>query len=242
MLKNISLILVGAGLVWAAVAMSGEKPKGIDAVRDALPGLKTEEIRETPVDGWYEIMLGSQVAYISDDAKYVMRGDLIELATNYNYTEARRNDARLDVLAQLPDEDAIVFAPEKVKHSITVFTDVDCGYCRKLHSEMEQLNGLGVEVKYLFFPRAGPGSRSWNTATSVWCADDRNGAMTTAKAGQAVQPKSCDTSIQTQYDMGRMVGLRGTPAIVTDTGELISGYLPANQLVGRLEQGKAAVR
>ncbi|MEO1575695.1 MAG: DsbC family protein, partial [Pseudomonadota bacterium] len=131
----------------------------------------------------------------------------------------------------------IVFTPDNVKHSLTVFTDIDCGYCRKLHSEIEDLEQLGVEVRYLFFPRAGPGSASWDKAESVWCADDRNAALTDAKAGRPVAPKECgDASIQAQYDMGRAVGLTGTPAIVTSSGELIAGYLPAQRLVTRLEQ------
>lgn len=242
MLKKITTLLAGASLFWAAAAFPVDAPEGVDLIREAFPGLKADEVHQTPVPGWYEIMLGSQVAYISSDAKYVMRGDLIELATNTNYTENRRNQARLSVLGQMTEDSAITFSPDKVKHSITVFTDVDCGYCRKLHSEIAQLEGLGVEVKYLFFPRAGPGSNSWQKATSVWCADDRNDAMTSAKAGQPIEPKTCEAPIQEQYNMGRQVGLRGTPAIVTDTGELISGYLPAQQLVTRLQQGAAAAK
>ncbi|MFK7885901.1 MAG: DsbC family protein [Gammaproteobacteria bacterium] len=236
MFKKSLFVLLGVAIAWAATAFSADSKPGIDTVKAAFPGLGDSDIHETPVEGWYEIMLGTQVAYVSADAKYVLRGELIELATNYNYTESRLNDARVKTLAAVNNDEAIMFSPNKVKHSLTVFTDIDCGYCRKLHSEMEDLESLGVEVKYLFFPRAGPGSASWDKAESVWCADDRNVALTAAKAGKPVAPKACgDAAIKAQYDLGRQVGLTGTPTIVTSSGELISGYLPAQRLVARLE-------
>ncbi len=242
MLKRILTLAVGATVLWGAMAMSADDKKGLETIKAAFPGLTEQDIHPTPVDGWFEIMLGSQVAYVSSDAKYVLRGDLIEIATNVNYTENRRNEARRNGLAKMPDKDAITFGSDQEKHAITVFTDIDCGYCRKLHQEIDQLADRGITVTYLFFPRAGPGSASWSKAESVWCADDRNTALTSAKAGEPVAPKQCgDTPIAAQYDMGRQVGLRGTPAIVTDTGQLISGYLPADRLLAELERGKAAV-
>ncbi|MEM6639285.1 MAG: DsbC family protein [Pseudomonadota bacterium] len=220
-----------------AIVASTATADGIDTIKAAFPGLGDTEVRETPVDGWFEIMLGGQVVYVSSDAKYLMRGDLIELATNFNYTNSRLNEARVEVLASVDDSDAIVFTPDNVKHTMTVFTDIDCGYCRKLHSEIEDLEALGVEVRYLFFPRAGPGSASWDKAESVWCSDDRNAALTSAKAGNTITPNACgDASIKAQYELGRAVGLTGTPAIVTASGELIAGYLPAQRLVTKLEE------
>ena len=237
MLKKSLIVLLAATLGWASVAFSADTKPGIETIKAAFPGLKAEEIHETPVDGWYEIMLGPQVAYVSSDAKYVMRGDLIELETNHNYTAARMNTARVDALAAVPDDESITFSPDDVKYSMTVFTDIDCGYCRKLHGEIAELEKRGVEVKYLFFPRAGPGSASWEKAESVWCADDRNAAMTAAKSGKPVEPKACgDAAIAQQYALGRQVGLTGTPTIVTESGEIISGYLPADRLVSRLAQ------
>lgn len=241
MFKKSLFVLLGASLAWAAVAFSADTKPGLESVKAAFPGLGDDEIHETPVDGWYEILLGSQVAYVSADAKYVLRGELIELATNFNYTESRLNGARVQTLAAVNDEETIMFSPAKVKHSMTVFTDIDCGYCRKLHAEMDDLEKLGVEVRYLFFPRAGPGSASWDKAESVWCADDRNAALTDAKAGKPVAPKACgDDAIKEQYALGRAVGLTGTPTIVTETGEVISGYLPAQRLVTRLEASMKA--
>ena len=241
MFKKMTYVLLGAALAWAATAYSADNAPGLETIKAAFPGLSESDIHETPVDGWYEILLGTQVAYVSADAKYVLRGELIELATNFNYTNNRLNQARVKLLADIDNDDAIVFSPDNVKHKLTVFTDIDCGYCRKLHSEIEDLEALGVEVRYLFFPRSGPDTPSWDKAESVWCADDRNTALTDAKAGRPVEPKECgDDSIKAQYDMGRRVGLTGTPAIVTESGELIAGYLPAQRLAARLEQSLKA--
>ena len=237
MLKKFSLVLAGLSLaLWAGIS-SAEKDVDLSQVLGSFPGLTENDVSPTPVPGLFEVMLGGQIAYVTEDGKYVIQGDLREIATGANLTERRRDGARMELLSGVGDDQQITFTPAKtdVAHSITVFTDIDCGYCRKLHSEIDQLEALGVEVKYLFFPRAGPGSASWKKAESVWCADDRNEALTAAKAGQPVEPRACgDAAIAEQYDMGRKVGLRGTPAIVTSSGKLISGYLPAEQLVRSL--------
>lgn len=214
----------------------------LDAVRKKFPAINPDDISESPVSGWFEIDSGGQVLYISGDGNYAMRGDLIDLNTRVNLTDLRRNSARKNLLASIDTEDMIIFSPEgETRHSITVFTDVDCGYCRKLHQEMDSYHSEGIEVRYLFYPRSGPNTASWEKAVNVWCSDDRNEAMTQAKAGQRLSPQQCDAGlISTHFEAGRKVGLRGTPAIVSENGELISGYMPAKALVNRLEQGALA--
>ncbi len=214
----------------------------VDAVRKKFPAISPDDIKESPVTGWFEIDSGGQVLYISGDGNYAMRGDLIDLNTRVNLTDLRRNTARHNLLASIGEEDMIVYSPEgETKHSITVFTDVDCGYCRKLHQEMDSYHKEGIEVRYLFYPRSGPNTASWEKAASVWCSDDRNSALTKAKAGERLSPQQCDAGmINTHFEAGRKVGLRGTPAIITDSGELISGYMPAKALMARLEQGALA--
>ncbi|MBT8131275.1 MAG: DsbC family protein [Gammaproteobacteria bacterium] len=210
-----------------------------EAIQARLPGVDSESVRTTPMDGVCEIAIGPQIVYVSPDANYLLRGDIIEITSNVNIPDQRRASARARAMEGVTADQTIVFSPEEVKHSITVFTDIDCGYCRKLHLEMAELNAKGIEVRYLFFPRSGPNTRSWEKAQEVWCSDDRKAALTTAKQGQDVGTKACESApIQEQYQLGQMVGLRGTPAIVTESGELISGYLPANALAARLESLK----
>jgi thiol:disulfide interchange protein DsbC len=206
-----------------------------------LPGVDASSIKETPIPGVYEVAAGTNVAYVSSDARYLIRGDLIDLDTDVNLTEQRRNHARVDQLAALSEDNMIIFGPaaKDAKYEITVFTDIDCGYCRKLHSEIAQLNNLGVRVRYVFYPRSGPNSASWKKAEDVWCAPDRKSAFTAAKQGQTVESADCGTTpVTEEWQMGQAFGVRGTPAIITSDGQLIAGYLPPPQLVARLDSEK----
>jgi thiol:disulfide interchange protein DsbC len=127
-----------------------------------------------------------------------------------------------------------------VKHTITVFTDVECIYCRKLHSEIEELNRLGVRVRYLAYPRTGPGTEDWRKMETVWCAKDRKTAITQAKLGKPVSAPSCAAPVKKQYELGEQLGVRGTPAILTMSGEYIGGYLPPAQILQQLEKADGA--
>jgi thiol:disulfide interchange protein DsbC len=204
-----------------------------------LPGAKAEDVRPSPIEGMYEVAIGANVVYVSADGRYAFNGDLFEIKTRNNLSEERRATARRAALATLKDKDTIVFAPAEFKHTVTVFTDVDCGYCRKLHSEIAQINKLGIRVRYAAYPRSGPGTPSWEEMKAVWCAKDRNEAMTRAKQGEKVvgQP-GCDADklVSNEYQLGDDLGVRGTPAIMTEAGEIIGGYMPAAELAKALER------
>lgn len=224
---------------FAGAALAETDPR--QAIAEKLPGVELEDIQSSPVAGLYEVAVGANVVYLSTEGRYLIQGDMVDLEGNENLTEERRGALRLKALGQVGTDKMVVFAPEKVKHAITVFTDIDCAYCRKLHREMAQINGLGIEVRYLFWPRSGPNTDSWTKAEKVWCSADRNAALTSAKAGNPVQGEVCKgTPLLEHYKLGRDVGLRGTPAIVTDKGRLISGYLPAPQLAAELDRDNAS--
>ena len=196
-----------------------------------------ENVQRSPVDGWFTLQKGSIVAYISADGRYLLQGDLIDLDNQVNLSEVSRNDARRDLMATIEDNETILFSPAKVKYRVSVFTDVDCTYCRRLHSQIDEYLAHGIEVRYLLYPRNGPASAAWSTSEDVWCASDRNAALTKAKLDQAFSSATCDSSaVQNHFVLGRDVGLSGTPAIVLDDGTLISGYLPPDQLKARLDQ------
>lgn len=212
-----------------------------EAIAKKLPGVELDDIQGSPVAGLYEVSVGASVVYLSKEGRYLIQGDMVDLQGNANLTEARRGTLRLKALDRVGEDKMLVFAGDDVKHVITVFTDIDCAYCRKLHREMAQINNLGIEVRYLFWPRSGPNTDSWIKAEKVWCSEDRNAALTSAKAGNPVQGAVCDgTPLAEHYKLGRDVGLRGTPAIVTDKGKLISGYLPAAQLAAELDRADAS--
>jgi thiol:disulfide interchange protein DsbC len=202
-----------------------------------FPGTRPEDVRATPVAGVYELVHGSNIAYITGDGKYAFSGDLIDLAKKDNLTEARRREARVKSIGAIPESEMLVFGPREPKYTVTVFTDVDCAYCRQLHSQIAEYNQLGIRVRYLFYPRTGPNTASWTKAEEVWCSSNRNEALTTAKRGAALMAKACpDNPVARHYALGRDFELQGTPAIVLSNGELIGGYLPPAELAQRLTE------
>jgi thiol:disulfide interchange protein DsbC len=202
--------------------------------------IRPEDVRPSPIDGLYEVRSGAEVGYVSTDGRFYVDGDVFDMDSRHNLTEDTRKKGRLALLAATRDEDAIVFAPAgAARHTVTVFTDVDCVHCRRMHSEIAELNRLGIRVRYLMFPRGGPGSDSWRKAEAVWCSADREDALTRAKRGEKVESGKCATPVAAQYELGRQMGISGTPGIVTDSGEFLAGYASAAYLSAYLEDPSA---
>ena len=243
---RLSIAAIAAFAVFAVVpATAQEVDEELEQVRQKVNSMfemiGPEDVTPSPIDGWYTIHRGSVVAYVSASGRYLLQGDMIDLDLNVNLSEAVRSDSRRDLMSAIPDDEVIAFSPSEVKYSVSVFTDVDCTYCRRLHSQIDEYLALGIEVRYLMYPRNGPTSPSWAVAQEVWCANDRNGALTAAKADRNFASTDCDASIvDHHYQLGQEIGLSGTPAIVFDDGTLISGYVPPDQLRDRLEQLAAA--
>ena len=243
---RLPIAAIAAFLVFAVVpATAQEVDEELEQVRQKVNSMfemiGPEDVTPSPIDGWYTIHRGSVVAYVSASGRYLLQGDMIDLDLNVNLSEAVRSDSRRDLMSAIPDDEVIAFSPSEVKYSVSVFTDVDCTYCRRLHSQIDEYLALGIEVRYLMYPRNGPTSPSWAVAQEVWCANDRNGALTAAKADRNFASTDCDASIvDHHYQLGQEIGLSGTPAIVFDDGTLISGYVPPDQLRDRLEQLAAA--
>ncbi len=196
------------------------------------------QLAKSPVPGLYEVILGGHVLYVTEDGNYLISGgDIMDLQQDgKNLTEERRNSIRLDTLSKVNPDQMIRFKPEgKTKHVLTAFTDVDCFYCAKLHKEVTDLNKAGIEVRYLAFPRSGINSETYKTMVSVWCADNPQQAMTDAKAGKEIAAKTCSNPIASQYELGRQMGVSGTPALIMPNGELMPGYAPADKLVQYLD-------
>ncbi len=216
------------------------KEKFEQALKKISPSVvAVKSVSDTPISGIKEVVVdsgrGGEVYYMSDDAGYLINGSIFDLDKKEDLTEARKSDMRLSVMSELKDNQRINFYPEDMKYHVTVFTDIDCGYCRKLHQDIEQYNALGIGISYLFFPRAGINSPSYDKAVTVWCSDDQRLAMTESKAGQNLPKKQCDNPIKTHYNAGLSAGVSGTPALIMDNGRLMPGYLPPEQLKQRLD-------
>ncbi|OOV88772.1 DsbC family protein [Oceanospirillum linum] len=210
----------------------------LQKLESAGPSIPVDEIRPSLVEAIYEVELKTgEILYSTADGAYIFTGDLYQIAPQgfKNITEERRMAARASEIKSLDASQMVVFpAKGEQKGQITVFTDIDCVYCRKLHKEVTKLNELGVTVRYLGFPRAGIGSGSYYSMVSVWCAENQQDAMTQAKQGESVEDKQCENPIADQYRLGQKLGVQGTPAIFLDDGRLLPGYMPAERLATAL--------
>ena len=230
MKKNFSAaIFLGLGLVLSASAQADAKAVE-EALKQALPNIKPDSVQPSPLAGLYEVMVGPKMFYVSEDGRYLIQGSLIDIKARKDLTEAKVAEARLGSLDKVGLANMIVFKPKETKHVAYVFTDIDCGYCRKLHSEIDQYQKEGIEIRYLFFPRAGVGTDSYYKAVSVWCAKDRNAAFTKAKKGETPERKDCDNPVDEHMALATAMGANGTPMIVTEKGDILPGYVPAAQL------------
>lgn len=230
-----AMLLVAFFIVDVAQAAAPSETEAIRARLHALiPDLRPDSIKPTPVDDMYEVRYGAQILYLSGDGRYYFRGNLMDLEQHKDLTEAARNKARINMLNKVDERQMIVFSPKNPKHTITVFTDIDCPYCRKLHSQIAQYMGEGIKVRYLAFPRAGVNSPSYDKAVNVWCAGNRKVALTRAKRDEPIPNKTCKNPVKTQMELGRLLGVSGTPAIVLENGEMIPGYQPPKVLAATL--------
>ena len=224
--------------------MGAELAKGAKGLGDSLvarlkvlrPELPILRVHSTPVSGLVALELpGGQVLYGTEDGKHLISGDLYALENDIvNLTEVTKSAYRKGLLAEMDKETLLAFKPDETKSVINVFTDVDCTYCRRLHADMDKLNELGIEVRYLAYPRAGIGSPAYDKIVSAWCADNPQGALTELKLGRSIPSNSCSNPVADHYDLGRRIGISGTPAILTEDGQLFPGYMPPEQLAAAI--------
>ncbi len=228
-------------LLLAPVALFSDEAPEPDAdiarLQEKYPG--ADEVRATPIAGLYELRFGYRLAYVDATGSFgfLGSGDLENVATGENLSEQRRVAARRELMANLDDWDTLDFLPGETAHELLVFTDVDCGYCRRLHQKMAEYHRLGIGVRYAAFPRSGPGTDTWTAMQSIWCAADRPQALTRAKAGGFTPERQCDSvSVERHFELGRQIGLTGTPALVTPGGRLIPGYVSPARLSAILSE------
>jgi thiol:disulfide interchange protein DsbC len=227
------------GVPAPAAGIAPPKADPREVIVKKLEGIRLEDVRMSPVGGVFEVSRGADISYLSGDGRYAIVGDLIDLDTDANISENRRRGIRARMIDTVPESEMLVFSPKDPKYTITVFTDIDCGYCRRLHSQIAEYNRLGIRVRYMFFPRTGPNTESWYKAEAVWCASNRNEALTRAKNGESIQSPKCPTAIvKRDYELGNKLNVTGTPAIFLSSGEMLAGYAPPGELIQYLKTGK----
>jgi len=235
-MKFLSLVLLVSSLLTsiAVSANPGDIEKLQQALAISMPSVTPTKITESPVAGLFEVIVGSQVVYMSIDARYMIEGDLFDLKTKKNVSEEAKSAIRLAAIEQLGADNMLIYKPEKVKNTITVVTDIDCPYCRRLHSEIPDYMKNDVEVRYVFMPLKGPADMK--KTVSVWCAKDQQQALNIAKAGGDVEEKTCKNPIKEHLQLARDLGVRGTPAIILEDGELLPGYVPVDKLLAQMRK------
>jgi thiol:disulfide interchange protein DsbC len=226
--------------VAAKVAPGTPAARAVDAIHKVNPRVTVDQVSPAPIAGFQQVIVSGQVLYVSDDGKYLMQGTLYDVAAKKDLAEAAMAKVRRQLLQDMPLGDRIVFGPANPKYTVTVFTDVECAYCRKLHSQIADYNRAGIRVEYVAFPRMGLGSEDFKRMVAVWCAADPRKALTDAKNDRPVPYRNCKNPVTMQYNLGQRMGLAGTPMILAEDGTQLGGYVPPEQLRAELDRMAAS--
>jgi thiol:disulfide interchange protein DsbC len=235
-MKFSKILLMGLFISFSVLAEDELNAELTLALSRLLPDVEIDDVSPTPINGLYQVVIGSDIIYMTRDGNYVIKGEILDLEERRNLTEDVRAESRVKILGSIKEDDYIEFSSKDMQDAIYVFTDVDCGYCRKLHLDVPELNSLGVTVRYLAYPRAGVDSAVGHEMSNVWCAKDRQKALTAAKNREPVEANPCDDPVAEQYAMGQKLGVRGTPAIYLQNGRMLPGYMPPNEIIKQLKR------
>jgi thiol:disulfide interchange protein DsbC len=230
--------LIALSLSMVAFTATADEKLIREQLTKAMPSIQIDSIKPSVIKNIFEVTLGGEIIYVTDDGKYLLQGRLIDTQTHTDLTEEKLSISRKTTLEKLGLDKMIIFKPKIHTYTVSIFTDIDCGYCRKLHAELDSYLAEGIQIQYLFYPRAGKGSDSYHKAVSVWCAKDRNAALTAAKKDQKIDSKTCDNPVDEHMAIANRFDVKGTPMIVTEQGTIYPGYLPAKQLREVLESEK----
>ncbi|NUS37774.1 MAG: DsbC family protein [Lysobacter sp.] len=218
------------------VAAGSAAARARDAILKVNPQVRIDQITPSALPGFQEAVVSGQVVYVSDDGRYLMQGSLYDIEHKRNLAEDTMAGVRRKLMASMPVSDRIVFAPANPKYTVTVFTDVECAYCRKFHSQIADYNRQGIAVQYVAFPRMGLGSDDYKKMVSVWCAADPRRALTDAKSDRPVPYRNCNNPVAMEYTLGQRMGLTGTPMVLAEDGTQLGGYIPPQQLREALDK------
>ena len=232
--RRCSLLL----LIMFTLPSMAEVPLAVKRVFNQLvPGEMGKNIAEAPLPGWFQGQVGSRIFYVDSTGEFLLDGQVFNLKTRTNLTNVALNSFRQELLTGVDEASMVLFKAPDERYRVSVFTDFDCGYCRKLHNHMADYHRLGISVQYLAYPRSGIGTRTARIMESAWCAEDPVKALTRAKQGKKIDQLECTNPVIDHYRLGNALGVKGTPAILLESGQLVPGFVEAPQLLQMLEQG-----
>jgi len=236
-LSYIATVLAAMSISFSASATD------FDRVQERLSSLVGSEVdvsvASTRIDGIVQVTAGTELFFMTDDGQFFIQGRLVDLDTQDDLTELGKRGIRRSLLENFDTSTLITYGPTNPDHEILIFTDTDCGYCRRLHEVIDEYTEAGIAVRYAAFPRAGIGSSTYDDLVAVWCSDDTNHAMDQAQLGQSFPRKNCNSPVESHYELGQKMGITGTPFMVTASGEIFGGIVPAQDLRQRLDQARA---
>ena len=230
------ILLIGLLLMSSGITASEVPALVKQRLNQTVDGYQATHIKQAPMPGWFQGQVGPRLFYISSDGRFLMEGHLFDWTTQQNLTAEALKQYRRGVIEGIDESSMITFKAPEERYVISVFTDIDCGYCRKLHANMGQYHKRGISVRYLAFPRAGIGSASYREMVSAWCADDPAAALTDAKQGQQIDALDCDSPVASHYQIGHDLGVNGTPALLLESGRMVPGFVDAPRLLELLEK------
>ena len=203
------------------------------------PGTNIESIEVSEFPGIYKVYFGDiQPLYVSENGNFFIYGDMFNVNANeiINLTEKDILEKRKVLMQDINNDELIKFEAKNELFAVTVFTDVDCGYCRKLHDEIATYNEAGITIKYAAFPRSGIGTETFSKMVGAWCSNNPKDSITKLKNGKKLKLSFCDSQpVAKHYAIGNKIGVTGTPAIVSSKGELLPGYHSAEDLLSKLK-------
>jgi thiol:disulfide interchange protein DsbC len=230
-IRSLTVLLLSFAL---GVSAQANEDKVRDNLARILPAnMQIGSIAESVMENVYIVSVGSQEMYVYSSGDYILVGDVYDSIRRVSLGDERKNQQMAEAIASIPESEMILMGAPTGRY-VTIFTDTDCVYCQRFHKTVPELQQRGLQVRYLMFPRAGIGSDSYNEAVSVWCSENQAEAITLAKAGGIVAPKSCENPVEQQYRLGQDIGVRGTPTMILDSGEVIPGFVEPDELLARL--------
>ncbi|AKS41545.1 Disulfide bond isomerase, DsbC/G [Wenzhouxiangella marina] len=235
-MKPVHLLLALGAMLISHSALADDFQRVQERLATLVGGDVEVSVASTRIDGIVQVTAGTEVFFMTDDGQYFIQGRLVDLNTQDDLTELGKQGVRRQLMRDLDTSTLITYGPTDPDHEVLVFTDTDCGYCRRLHGMIDEYIDAGIAVRYAAFPRAGIGSSTYDDLVSVWCAADVNAAMDQAQLGRSLPAQDCDSPVERHFELGRMMGVNGTPYIITANGEMFGGIVAAEDLRRHLDE------
>ena len=206
-------------------------------LNERIPQLtKIDEVRTTPMQGLYEVRVGTDVFYTDAQGNYLIQGELIDTQARRNLTEDRIKALTAVKFSDLPLNDAIKVVQGKGERQIAVFADPNCGYCKRFERDMQSVDNVTMHV--FLIPILSPDSVE--KSRNIWCAKDQAKAWQDYMLkGEKSTSATCDTkALERNLAFAHKYKITGTPTIIFTDNTRVPGAISAKDVEKRLSLAK----